>query len=331
MQSPAPLIPPSLNGGLSVSSYTSGLPTNGVFYMNPRISYPVSATKLSPVIVLVYGFGGTQDGSFATWVQILVSHGYTTIEFDPAIGPFGGGGVINDAIIPPFRALGAQECLELLRSENSRADSPVAGTLDLTRAAVIGHSWGGCASLLAAGSSGVVGGFKTVVALCPCNALPFDVKTLGVGVEAIRFPMIFGTYADVDVPALILAGAKDPIAIPSEAKMQYDTLPTTTPRALGLYADGEHVFPLLRELETSKLQQQVANMTLQWLGKYLIDDKKPLVTPSLYMSSWIYVKSPLTKAQKAAVIAVSVSVGSALLIGMTVWLLQKRRRLQSLQ
>jgi pimeloyl-ACP methyl ester carboxylesterase len=332
-----PLIPPSLQGTFAVASYTEGL-GNGIFYMNPRISYPVAkagesqaAVTASPIVVLVYGFGGTQEDSFGAWVQILVSHGYTCIEFDPAIGPYGGGGMINDAIVPPFRAFGAQECLSLLEGENSRQGSPVLGTLDLDKTAVVGHSWGGCASLLAASA------FKTVVALCPCNALPFNVDKFGVAVEAIRFPMIFGTYAGDDVPTLILAGEKDPIAIPSEAKMQYDTLPKTTTRALGIYTEGDHVFVLLREVQTSALQQQVATMTLQWLEKYLVGSgkpKPPFKQPSLYMTSWLYVSSPLTKQQQTAIIAVSCVVGGALLVAGLVALIlfiRRKRRLQSLQ
>jgi dienelactone hydrolase len=241
----------STQGGYMVGSYTSGVPA-GQDYVNPTIYYPTDGPAPLPGVVVAPGFTETQS-AVNQWGTFLASHGFVVMMVDTASG-----GVANIGIPPPQRAQSLLEGVETLKAENTRSGSPLAGKIDTSRMAVMGHSMGGGGTLIAANTSPAL---KAAIGLCPWNP--------------------GGTYPTDTVPALVFAGTADPLVPPAMASPEYQSIPATTPKVYAEFTGQSHFFANT-PLGTAPTDSVVARIGLSWLevqevgdlryGQFLVKD-----------------------------------------------------------
>jgi dienelactone hydrolase len=118
--------------------------------LNGRIWQPAGA-GVFPVVVIVHGQyspAAPSEEGFAYLGELLASRGYIVAAIDQTFlnGPWISGRMHEI----PARAWLLEEHLELLAQWHHTEDSPLHGRLDLERVAVVGHSRGAEAALLAA-------------------------------------------------------------------------------------------------------------------------------------------------------------------------------------
>lgn len=220
---------------------------NGPDYAGATVYYPTDAEPPFASIVIVPGYN-YEESSIQEWGPFYASYGIVAMT----IGT-------NDATdSPDLRASALIDAAETLRQENTRADSPLNGKLDIDRIALSGWSMGGGGAQLAAV---VDPSFKAVIALCPW----LDISAL--------------TVSDLNhtVPLLIISGQLDTVAPPSEnATIHYDYTPTTTDKLLYEVFQGPHDVangPDVTNGEgVSYSNGEVGQMALAWLKVYLVGD-----------------------------------------------------------
>ena len=183
------------------------------------IFYPLTLSFSTPsaALVLVPGYTGTQD-PYLWWGPALASLGIVVMIIDT-----------ND----PYDNLQMRKhahiaAVDFLKNENSRSDSPLNGKVDTNKLAIMGHSLGGGAALLAAQELG--NKIKTVVALTPyCCELgkAFDCD-----------------LSEMTVPTLIIAGSADTITPPeTHSRLHYASVSSNAKKAYLEFAEGTHNLP----------------------------------------------------------------------------------------
>lgn len=298
----------------SMLSYSHGLPEKEG-YSDAEVFYPASATAAGrlPIVACCYGFGGSKQTFAAEWTRFLTSWGFVVILFDPyfTIGGIGGGpGELNRLIAPPLRAFSINQALKTLKDENTRMDSPLRGLLEPGNCAVMGHSLGGCAALLAANVNQTI---RAVVALEPCNAIPINQKELPPNVPS--FPLIFGYYSTNKSPSLLVAGSADNVAQPEQIRLQYETIPDKTSKAYVEFKGATHA-----DAQPSSSNFETGRMALQWLMRYATGNAKVTVAPTdtsivtdfMYNDKGIRPQILITPAQERTALIVAVSVLAAI-------------------
>ncbi|HLK41096.1 MAG TPA: hypothetical protein VKU41_30305 [Polyangiaceae bacterium] len=248
MLGPAPTADSAAKQGpYMVKMYTSGVPS-AQDYVNPTVYYTTDIPGPFPGVVVIPGFTETQS-ALNQWGPFLASHGFVVMMVDTASG-----GTSNTGVMPPARANGLMEGVTTLKAENTRSGSPLAGKLDTSRMVIMGHSMGGGGTLIAANSPGSNGpSLKAAVGLNPWNP--------------------GGTYPNDTIPTLVYDGTADTLVPPSQGKPEYDSIPTTTPKAYVEFNGGSH-FVALTPLGTAMTDPVVARIGLSWLEVYVMGDMR---------------------------------------------------------
>ena len=179
---------------------------NGPDYLGATIYYPTNATPPFASIAIVPGFTALPS-SVEEWGPFYASHGIVTIII----------GTNSPLDFPEARAFALIDALETIKQENTRASSPLVGSLNLDQLAVSGWSMGGGGAQRAAVLDNTIAG---VVALCPYLNNP---------------------QLNHQSPVLIFSGEDDTVAPPSQhANIHYNVTPNTTDKLLFEIANGNH-------------------------------------------------------------------------------------------
>jgi dienelactone hydrolase len=209
---------------------------DGPDFAEATLWWPSDATPPFASVAVVPGWVST-EADIRTWGPYLASYGLVVLTI-------GTNSPATDQ--PPERAKALLDALESIRQENTRADGPLKGKLDLTRQATMGWSMGGGGSLLAGEQTPSL---KAVISMCGWNP----------GYN----------YSKVKVPALMFASKGDSLA-GGQSQGFYDSIPNTTPKELWEVDGGNHFF-----FNTPKANNGiVGRYGLSWLKVYLEGDPR---------------------------------------------------------
>ena len=180
------------------------------------VFYPLTLSFDPPngAVAFVPGFRAPAS-VYEWWGPALASLGYSVFILET--------NAPTDALAARADALIA--AVDFIKSENQNPDAPVANKIDPEKIAIMGHSMGGGASLVAATQMG--DDIKAVIplALYCCE--------LGQSFS--------GDYSSLAVPAMIIASAEDEVAPPAEhAKLLYDSIGGS--KTYVEFASGNHSF-----------------------------------------------------------------------------------------
>jgi predicted dienelactone hydrolase len=240
----------------TVTSYSIGVPTEAD-YVNPNIYYSSSAPTPMPGVVIAPGFTETQTTAvcpLTQWAKFLGSYGFVVMLIDTASG----GAANTITPLPPDRANALMEAEKNLIAENTRTGSPLAGKIDTTRMALMGHSMGGGGTLIAANANGSSHPeLKAAIGLCPWNSAtdPYTMDTVP--------SLMFDGTADV----LVSVGAG------GMATGEYSSIPTSTPKMYSEFTGGTHYVACTPQ-GTAATDIVVARQGLSWLEVHVMGDAR---------------------------------------------------------
>lgn len=202
------------------------------------ISYPTTTAdgKFGAVAVSP-GFTGPQS-TIAWYGPALASHGFVVITFNTT--------TLYDQ--PVSRGNQLLHALDYLTTS-----SPVAGRIDKTRTAVVGHSMGGGGAIEAAKRRTSL---KAAIGLTPWD--------------------LDGSSPEDKTPTLIVGAQNDNVApTASFASPLYRGIPATTPKAYATLAGVGHMAP------TSK-NAAIEGTVVSWLKRFVDEDDRytPLLCPA---------------------------------------------------
>ncbi|WP_436775815.1 alpha/beta hydrolase family protein [Yinghuangia sp. YIM S09857] len=188
---------------------------------------PATGTAL-PVALLLQGanVGRTQ---YASYARAVASHGFVVVVPDHQRVIFGTPGLY------PVQEQAART-VAWAQAENTAAASPVLGRVDTGSLVLIGHSFGGAASLYA-----VQGPCQVPFCVPPGEARPAELKAAVVYGTNTADPA-GGGAAPIDtggIPVAFIQGGRDGLASPSQAEATYDAL-ATGPASLITVPDANH-------------------------------------------------------------------------------------------
>lgn len=176
------------------------------------------------------------------WGPFLASHGYATLIFNTN----------QPKDFPDLRANALLAALTILEDENSRTGSLLQGKVDSSRLAVMGHSMGGGAALLAAHEHS--GRIKAAIPFTPWQPN--------------------ADFNGISIPTLIIAGEGDRIAkVAEHARLHYDAIPATTIEAYLEFTGGNH-FIGNNDRSNLDIHPQLGRYTLSWLKLYVDGDDR---------------------------------------------------------
>ncbi|MCW8194117.1 hypothetical protein F6455_04880 [Proteobacteria bacterium 005FR1] len=210
-------------------------------YAEATVWYPANKQQPFGAVAISPGYTETQD-AISWWGPFLASHGYATLIFNTN-GP-------KD--FPDLRAKGLMAALDILTGENSRSGSPLEGKLATDKLAVMGHSMGGGAALIAAhGHSDKIRA-----------AIPFTPWQPN------------ADFSGVTIPTLIIAGEGDNIAKAAEhSRLHYDAIPETTIKGYLEFTGGNH-FIGNNQRSNLEVHPQIGRYALAWLKLYVDGDDR---------------------------------------------------------
>jgi pimeloyl-ACP methyl ester carboxylesterase len=226
----------STTGPYRVMRYSAGL-ADSLDYAGYVVDYPADATPPFAGVAVIPGFieGRSAVGN---WGPFLASHGFAVITVDPNL----------PLDTPPVRATALLAAIGSLKDEQSRTGSPLAGKMDLTRLAVMGHSMGGGATLQVANMYSME--LKAAIPLAPWD--------------------IAGSYTMITVPIMVMAGESDAVApVASHAMPFYESVPASTPKAYVEFAGGDHYVA-----DDPSTNATSAVLGLSWLKVYVEGDTR---------------------------------------------------------
>lgn len=229
-------------GPYSVSFLVEGVDDirNGPDYEGATIYYPNNGVPPYAGISIIPGYCGVES-DIQDWGPFYASHGIIAITLgtnDPC------------ADWPATRAVALLDAIETIKSENTRAGSPLNGKVDVNSFAVSGWSMGGGGAQLAAS---IDPSLKAVVGLCPWLDLN--------GFE--NSDLIH------DVPVLIFTGQNDDIAGSAQyGYMHYTNTPSSTDKLFFEIENGGHG----AANEPNMADGETGIYALSWLKTYLLDD-----------------------------------------------------------
>jgi dienelactone hydrolase len=208
---------------------------DGPDYDGATVYYPTGLTYPRGSIVIVPGFFAEQT-DIQEWGPFLASHGIITMTI----------GTNNLWDQPGDRANALIDGIETLKQENTRADSPLEGIVNIDKFAVAGWSMGGGGAQLAAVLDPSI---SAVMAFCPW-------------LDPNETPIL-----NHSVPVLIFSGEEDPTAPPAQhANIHYAETPDQTDKVLYEIEGGVHD---VANAPTGG-NGEVGKLGLAWLHRYLI-------------------------------------------------------------
>jgi dienelactone hydrolase len=212
---------------------------DGPDYRGATIYYPTNATPPYSVMAIAPGFVSLQS-SIQNWGPFLASHGIVTMTIGTN-SLLGSAETRRDALL---------DALVTLKEENTRADSPLLGQLDVSSLAVGGWSMGGGGAQLAAVADPSI---KAVMVLCPW----LKSKTLS------------PTDINHAAPILFFSAENDGISPPgSNADEQYNYTLQSTSKMLFEIAGGRH----WATNDPSGGGEYVGKIAVAWLNYFLVGD-----------------------------------------------------------
>jgi pimeloyl-ACP methyl ester carboxylesterase len=183
-------------------------------FSGAKIFYPLTLSFDAPsgAVIFMPGYRASAS-SYEWWGPALASLGYvvTIVETN---NPTDSLGSRSEALV---------SAVDFVKSESVREGGPLSGKIDTSRIAIMGHSMGGGASLVAAQTLG-----SAIQAVIPLSLYCCEI---GESFEQGQFRL--------QTPSLIIASATDPIAPPqSHAKLLYDSL--TGEKIYMEFSEGDH-------------------------------------------------------------------------------------------
>ncbi len=201
------------------------------------IWYPTDADPPFAAVAICPGWN-SYESSIDAWGPFLASHGIVTITIETnTLSEF-----------PDSRADALMDALASVAAEDTRSGSPLNGTIETSRFAVMGWSMGGGGSLIAAENNPDL---KAGVSLCGWEPnTSFNTNT---------------------VPHLLFGGESDGTANPnSNAIVHYESIPDTTPKMYFEVAGGSHSIANDPDNEGG----EVGRYGLSWLKVFLEGDER---------------------------------------------------------
>lgn len=124
-----------------------------------------------PLVLILHGNHLMEDFSdegYAYLGELLASKGYITISLDENYINYSvwSGGLSNDMELRSWVML---QHIEEIRELNRMKNNPLSSKVDMSRIALIGHSRGGQAAVLAAGNPDIHNNIKAIVAIAPTD------------------------------------------------------------------------------------------------------------------------------------------------------------------
>lgn len=213
----------------NVSSSVDGF-GGGTIYYPSNISDEMAAIAISP------GFTATQS-SINWWGPVLASHGFVVITIDT-----------NSRFDQPVsRGRQLDSALSYLISEGNLSSSPIAGLVDESRLATMGHSMGGGGSLHSASRNRL------------SAALPFAPFNSG-----------GNPYSSIRVPTMIMACESDIVApVNVHASPFYNAIPSSVDKALLEFNNGPHN---CANGENSNNRSLLSTYGVSWMKRFLDKD-----------------------------------------------------------
>ena len=227
-------------GEFNVSILTEGDGVrNGPEYSGSTIYYPTNEDEALASIIIVPGYF-TFESTISDWGPFLASHGIVTMTI--------GTNSLFDQ--PAARSAALLDAMVSLKEENTRANSPLSGKLNVSNIAVGGWSMGGGGAQIAAT---IDPNIKAVIALCPW----------------LETELISEEFLNHETPILIFSAEYDAIANHTlHADQHYALTPETTPKVLYEIAGAGHT---VANYPTSG-NGEVGVLALSWLKKYLLNE-----------------------------------------------------------
>ncbi|HMJ14319.1 MAG TPA: hypothetical protein VK524_23045 [Polyangiaceae bacterium] len=229
-------------GPYTYQTYTSGF-RDSLAFGAATIYYPTNAPTPFAGVAVSPGFLETQANTL-NWGKFLASHGFVVLTFET-----------NSTLDqPPTRSTALLSAIDTLKSENTRAGSPLNGKMSADRYAIMGHSMGGGGTLIAA------------------RTTRSDIRA------AIPYaPWSSGTnYSDVRKPTLVIAAGNDTIAPANQHAFPiYQSINANTAgsKAYIEFTSGDHGVAN-DPLWDAANQKIVARYGLSWLKLYVLDDTR---------------------------------------------------------
>ena len=189
---------------------------SAVAFAGAMVFYPLTLSFDPPngAVAFVPGFRAPAS-AYEWWGPALASLGYSVFILET--------NTPTDALAARADALIA--AVDFIKSENQNPDAPVANKIDPEKIAIMGHSMGGGASLVAANEMG--DNIKAVIPLALYCCEPGQ--------------SFNGDYSSLMVPAMIIASAEDEVAPPADhAKLLYDSIGGS--KTYVEFASGNHSF-----------------------------------------------------------------------------------------
>lgn len=221
-------------GPYRVQTYSRGYATHRAF-TGGTIHYPADARPPFASVAVVPGFLASES-SIRAWGPFLASHGIVTMTI----------GTNAPGDLPDARARALLGALEVLRTENARAGSPLNGRIDTARQAVMGWSMGGGGALIAASSNPQL---KAAIAMAAWSP----------GV----------TFRNNRVPTQLFAATADTLA-GGQSQGFYNSMPASTPKMLFEVQGSSHNVAN----SPSNHNGEIGHYGLAWLKTFLEDDER---------------------------------------------------------
>lgn len=224
-------------GSFSYTTATvSAATANG--YGGGTIYYPTNAGGTVGAVVVIPGYLAYQS-SINWWGPKLASNGFVVMTIDT--------NSVYD--LPPARATQLMAAVNQLKTFNTTAGSVINGKIDASRMGIIGWSYGGGGTLIAARDN------PTLKA-----AIPMAPKTTS------------GTnFSGITVPTLIVGCESDTTAAPSSWAIPfYTSIPTTVKKGYLEINNGDHFCPTTGAANTT----MIGKYGISWMKRFIDNDTR---------------------------------------------------------
>ncbi len=223
---------PGLTGPYKVQSYLP--PGSNKNYKSIIVYYPEnSMDETLPATTLSGGFTNTKEQM--SWLgQHLASHGFVVAVFTPT-NPY--------ALDARVWSVGHQASIDTLLAESDKDTSPIAGRVDPERLGLMGFSYGGAGTVLAANALG--SRVRSAVTLCAFNP------------QTSTNP----------IPMLFITGTNDTVASPNRILSAFRNFSTSMPKAFAKFnklAHGDIT-------NGGRYHETIARYTTAWSQVFLAD------------------------------------------------------------